>query len=123
MMGALFSLAVFSYATRALSEEPFRSVVIEQITTYTVDAAWYVIFLEAIECGFSVTLAIYLGTQNHDGMSKALALHLAFFMSTTTRFLYTVECMYICSIGMMLGALLLIGSSFWEGFATRYPWQ
>ena len=47
---------------------------------------------------------MFFGTQNQDGISKALGLHLPFFVSTTARFPHTVEYMYLTSIGMMLGA-------------------
>ncbi len=48
-----------------------------------VDSPWHVILLKAIACGFLVTLAMFFGTRNHDGIPKALGLHLPFFMSTT----------------------------------------
>lgn len=146
-IGALLSSTVFSYSTKVLHEEPYRSGVITQVTNDIVDAQWHVIFLKAVGCGFlvsslfyasmrplpipslsrirrkellsraylyQVTLAMFLGTQNHDGISKAIGLHLPFFMSTTARYPHTVEYMYLTSIGMMLGAPLSVGGFIWK---------
>ena len=49
-----------------------------------------------------VTLAMFGSNQNHDGICKALGLHLPFFMSTTARF------------GMMLGAPVWIAGFLWK---------
>ena len=57
---------------------------------------------------------MFFGTQNQDGISKALGLHLPFFMSTTARYPHTVEYMYLTSIGMMLGAPLSVGGFLWK---------
>lgn len=61
-----------------------------------------------------VTLAMLLGTQNHDGVSKALALHLPFLMATTARLPHTVKLMYLASVGMMEGAPLSFGGFLWK---------
>jgi len=52
---------------------------------------------------------MFFGTQNHDGISKALGLFLPFLISTTAKFLHTVEYMYLGLTGMMLGAPLSVG--------------
>lgn len=57
-------------------------------------------------------MAMFLGTQNHDGISKALGLHLPFFLSVASRLPHTVEYMYIVSAAMMEGAPLSIGGYF-----------
>lgn len=114
LIGALLSAFFFSYLTMSLHEEPYRSGLIAQVTRDVVEARWHVIFLKAIGCGFLVTLAMFFGTQNHDGISKALGLHLPFFMSTTARFPHTVEYMYLASLGMMLGAPLSVGAFLWK---------
>ena len=54
LVGALFSSTVFSYLTRTLHEEPYRSGLINQVTRDIVDSPWHVIFLRAIACGFLV---------------------------------------------------------------------
>ena len=55
-LGALFSAFVFSYLTGALTEEPYRSGIVMQITTNIIEAQWLVIFVRAIGCGFLVPL-------------------------------------------------------------------
>jgi len=57
---------------------------------------------------------MFLGTQCHDGISKALGLHLPFLISTAAKCPHTVEYMYLGSVGMMLGAPLSIGAFFWK---------
>ena len=114
LVGALFSSAVFSYATNELGKDPYKSGVISQVTDDIIESKWHVIFIKAIGCGFLVTLAMFFGTQNHDGVSKALGLHLPFFMSTTAKFPHTVEYMYLGSISIMLGAPLSIGRFLWS---------
>lgn len=79
---------------------------------------------------------MFFGTQNHDGMSKALGLHLPFFISTAARFPHTVEYMYVVMTGMLLGAPLSVGDFIWKcllpitlgnaiggaGFTGAYNW-
>jgi formate/nitrite transporter FocA (FNT family) len=69
--------------------------------------------LKAIACGFLVTLAMFFGTRNHDGISKALGLHLSF-SCPPEMYPPTVEYMYLTSIGMMLRAPLSIGGFLWK---------
>lgn len=114
LVGAVFSSAVFSYATNELAEDPYKSGLIRQFTVDIIDSKWHIIFVKAIGCGFLVTLAMSFGTQNHDGISKALGLHLPFFMSTTASLPHTVEFMYLGSISIMLGAPLSVGGFLWK---------
>lgn len=114
LVGALAFAYFFTYLTESLSEEPFRSGVVELITTDIVEKEWQVIFLKAIPCGFLVTLAMFMGSQNHDGISKALGLYLPFFLSVAARFPHTVEYMYLTAVGIMLGAPLSWGAYFWK---------
>ena len=86
LVGALTFAYFFTYHTRSLSEEPFRSGVIDMVTTDIVDSPWHVVFLKAIPCGFLVTMAMFLGSQNKDGISKAMGLHLPFFLSVAARY-------------------------------------
>ena len=55
-----------------------------------------------------------LGTQNRDGVSKAIGLYLPFFISTTAEFPHTVEYTYLGLTGMFLGARLTVGMFFWK---------
>ena len=57
---------------------------------------------------------MFLGTQFLDGISKALGLHLPFFVSIVAAFPHTVEIMYDASLGMMLGASLSIPAFFYK---------
>ena len=57
---------------------------------------------------------MFFGTQNYDGISKALGLHLPFFISTNVQFPHTVEYMYLTSIGMMLGAPVSVAAFLWK---------
>lgn len=106
LAGALVFAYFFTYLTQSLAEEPFRSGVIDLVTTDIVEPRWEVIFLKAVPCGFLVTMAMFLGTQNHDGISKALGLHLPFFLSVSARYPHTVEYMYLTAVGILLGAPL-----------------
>lgn len=113
-IGAFFWAAVQSYFTETLTEEPWRSRIIEQIDSDITNQHWHVIFLRSVGCGFLVTIAMLLGTQNRDGISKALGLHLPFFMSTAAKFPHTVEYMYLGTTGMMLGAKLTVSMFVWK---------
>lgn len=110
--GAAFVAAVLSVATETVTEEPFRSAIVKQVVEDIVQRAWHVIFLRAIGCGFLVTLAMFCGMQSADASGKALGLHLPFFMSVTAKFPHVVEYMYLCILGMMLGAPLSVGAFF-----------
>ena len=54
LIGTLFAAYFFSYLTESLHEEPYRSGLVAQVTSDVVEAAWHVIFLKAIACGFLV---------------------------------------------------------------------
>ena len=114
LIGALFGSAMFSYVTQAVAEEPYRSGLIKHINEDIIASQWHIIFVKAVGCGHLVALAMFFGTQNHDGVSKAIGLYLPFFISTTARLPHTVEYMYLTLIGMMLGAHLSIGAFFWK---------
>lgn len=114
LVGALLFAYFFTYLTDALSEEPWRSGVVEQVTSDVLEHPWHVLFLRAIGCGYLVTIAMFLGTQNQDGISKALALHLPFFAATAAKFPHTVEYMYLAAVGMMLGAKISVGQYLWK---------
>lgn len=79
LIGAALVAFFFSFATGTLTSEPYRSGVVNQITEDILNQPFYAILLRSIGCGFLVTQAMFLGTQNHDGISKALGLHLPFF--------------------------------------------
>ncbi|KAI6947397.1 Formate/nitrite transporter [Hortaea werneckii] len=113
-VGAIWWAGMQSYFTETLTEEPWRSRIIEQVDSDITDNKWHVIFLRALGCGFLVTIAMLLGTQNRDGISKALGLHLPFVISTVAKFPHTVEYMYLGTTGMMLGARLTMGQFFWK---------
>ena len=117
LVGCLLFSYVFTYQTKTLSEEPFRSGVIQLIQDDIIDMEWHVIFLRAIPCGFLVTVAMFLGTQNHDGISKALGLHLPFFLAVAARYPHTVEYMYLVSVGKFLGAPLSWAAYFGKALA------
>lgn len=55
-----------------------------------------------------------LGTQNLDGISKALSLWLPFTLATASQFPHTVEYMHLVPTGMSLGANLSVGAFFWK---------
>ncbi|KAI7286970.1 Formate/nitrite transporter [Hortaea werneckii] len=114
LVGAVWWAGLQSYFTETLTEEPWRSRIIEQVDSDITDNKWHVIFLRALGCGFLVTIAMLLGTQNRDGISKALGLHLPFAISTVAKFPHTVEYMYLGTTGMMLGARLTMGQFFWK---------
>ena len=114
LLGTLFGSAVFSYVTHALAEEPYKSGLMNHINEDIVNSLWHVIFVKAVGCGHLVTLAMFFGTQNHDGVSKAIGLYLPFFISTTARLPHAVKSMYLSLISMMLGAPLSIGAFFWK---------
>lgn len=114
LAGAVLFAYCFSVATGALQQQPWHDNVIKEVKEDIIDLAWHQIFLRAIGCGWLVTIAMFLGTQNQDGISKTLALHLPFFVATASKFPHTVEYMYLAATGMMLGAPLSIGGYFWK---------
>lgn len=114
LLGALFATLVFTAGTQALKEDPWHSGTSKQITEDIVEMPWYFIFVRAIGCGWLVTVAMFLGTQNQDGISKVVSLHFPFLISTTARFPHVVEYMFLASTGMVLGAPLNVGGYFWK---------
>ncbi|KAI5364912.1 Putative formate/nitrite transporter, aquaporin [Septoria linicola] len=114
LTGALLFAFLFTKATDVLAEEPWHSSIVTQIENDIIDLPWHIVFVRAIACGWLVTMAMYLGTQNQDGISKLLFLHFPFMISATARFPHTVEYMYLSSVGMILGAPLSIGGFFWK---------
>ena len=113
LLGSLLFSSLFTHLTEILSEDPFKSGTISMIQTDIIDSQWHIIFLRSILCGWLVTFAMVLGTQNQDGISKALALHLPFFISTAAKCPHTVEYMYLGSAAMMLGAPMSVGLFVW----------
>ncbi|KAK5104061.1 hypothetical protein LTS08_001945 [Lithohypha guttulata] len=114
LIGALFFAFCFSYATGTLEQQPWHKGVIDHINEEIVETPWHQIFIRSIACGWLVTVAMFLGTQNQDGISKALGLHLPFFVATAAQFPHTVKYMYLASTAMMLGAPLSIGGYIWK---------
>ena len=114
LAGSLLFAGLFTKATRVLAEDPWHTSIVEQIENDIIDLPWHVIFIRAIACGWLVTMAMFLGTQNQDGISKLLFLHFPFMISATARFPHTVEYMYLSSVGIILGAPLSWGGYFWK---------
>lgn len=114
LAGALIFASLFTTVTEALKESPWHHSIVEQIETDIINPAWHVLFVRAIACGWLVTMAMFLGTQNQDGISKLLFLHFPFMISATARFPHTVEYMYLSSVGMMLGSPLSVGGFLWK---------
>lgn len=54
LVGALLAASLFSYATEALSEDPWKSYVIKEVDSVITNSAWHVIFIKAIVCGYLV---------------------------------------------------------------------
>ncbi|GAB7359855.1 hypothetical protein MBLNU230_g7383t1 [Neophaeotheca triangularis] len=105
LLGALLVSSLLAYATGSLTSEPHRSGIVEQIHSSVLEPRWHQIFFRAIGCGWLVTAAMFLGSQQHDGVSKSLALHLPFFVATAARWPHTVEYMFLGSVGMMVGGV------------------
>ncbi|KAF2160430.1 hypothetical protein M409DRAFT_59914 [Zasmidium cellare ATCC 36951] len=114
LLGTLFFSLMSTKATEALYQEPWRSAVISQVTEDIIEQQFHIIMLRAVFCGWLVTVAMFLGTQNQDGISRALCLHFPFFISTVARFPHTVEYMYLVSTAMILGAPLSVGGFIWK---------
>ncbi|EME86805.1 uncharacterized protein MYCFIDRAFT_151814 [Pseudocercospora fijiensis CIRAD86] len=114
LLGALLFSTLFTKATDVLENNPWHSAIVRQVTDDIVDISWHTVFVRSIGCGWLVTIAMFLGTQNKDGISKALCLHFPFMISATARWPHTVEYMYLTSAGMILGAPLSIGGFFWK---------
>ncbi|GAB7343514.1 hypothetical protein MBLNU457_1525t2 [Dothideomycetes sp. NU457] len=114
LLGALIFAGCFTYLTDVLSEEPFKSGTIELVDNEIVNQSWHIIFMRSIPCGWLVTFSMLLGTQNHDGISKALALHLPFFVATAASMPHLVKFMYLGLTAMMLGAPMSVGMFFWK---------
>lgn len=110
-MGAVFFAIFFTYLTGNLSEEPFQSGVINMVQWDIIEQEWHVTFVRAILCRFLVTVAML---HSHDGISKALGLHLPFFVSIAAKSPHTVEQMYVGAVGMMLGPPARTLQSVWH---------
>lgn len=109
LLGSLIFAGLFTRLTNVISDEPFKSGTIDLITKDIIEQKWHIIFLRSIMCGWLVTFSMILGQQNQDGISKALALHLPFLLSTTAKCPHTVEYMYLGSSAMFLGSPLSVG--------------
>lgn len=112
LCGCFIFAYFFTYQSQTLSEEPFRSGVIDLVKNDVLEPDWHVIFLRSIPSGFLVTVAMFLGSQNHDGISKALGLHLPFFLAVVSRAPHTVEYMYVTAVGKFLGSPVTWGQYF-----------
>lgn len=115
LLGALAVSYFLAHLTGTLAEEPHHSGLLEQLQSQTVDPPFYALFLRALGCGWLVTTSMFLGTQQHDGVSKALALHLPFWVSTTVGWPHTVEVMFMGTAGMMEGAEMGVGTFLGRG--------
>ncbi|EMC94309.1 hypothetical protein BAUCODRAFT_123949 [Baudoinia panamericana UAMH 10762] len=113
-LGAFLWATLQSYLTETLTEEPWRGRIISSVDSDFTDNQFHIIFLRSIGCGFLVTIAMLMGTQNRDGISKALGLHLPFFISTVLQFPHTVESMYMGTTGMLLGSRLTVWKFLWK---------
>ncbi|KAI5275915.1 Formate/nitrite transporter [Aureobasidium subglaciale] len=102
------------YTGYPMCEEPFRSGTISLIDESIIESEWHIILLRSILCGWLVTFSMLLGTQNQDGISKALALHLPFFISTAAKCPHTVEYMYLGLTAMFLGSPMTVGMFIWK---------
>ncbi|THW37530.1 Formate/nitrite transporter [Aureobasidium pullulans] len=114
LLGSLLFAGLFTHLTDILSEEPFRSGTISMISEDIIESQWHIIFLRSILCGWLVTFSMMLGSQNQDGISKALALHLPFFISTAAKCPHTVEYMYLGSTAMFLGSPMSVAMFIWK---------
>lgn len=114
LLGALLATALFTISTEALAEEPWRSSIQSRISEDIIEKSWHIIFIRAVGCGWLVTVAMFLGNQNEDGISKALCIHFPFMIASVARYPHTVEYMYMASTGIWLGAPLTIGQYFWR---------
>lgn len=114
LAGSLIFSALFTKLTLAVEQDPWHASIVQQITDDVVEMPWHVVFLRAIACGWLVTMAMFLGNQNQDGISKAFCLHFPFTISAVARFPHTVEYMYLASAGMLLGAPLSIAGFIWK---------
>lgn len=65
LVGALFAAYVLSIATATLTAEPYASGISEMVASELLEPGWWVIFARAVGCGWSVTLAMYLGEVCH----------------------------------------------------------
>lgn len=101
-LGALIVAGLFSVVTGTLTEEPYRSGILSEVRRELVEPAWGLVFLKAIACGWLVTMAMYIGAQQRDGMSRALGYYLPFVISATAKFPHTVEYMYVGMLGLFL---------------------
>lgn len=114
LAGALVFAAIFTRLTEVLGQEPFKSGTVDLVAESIVEQKWHVIFLRAVLCGWLVTFSMLLGSQNQDGVSKALALHLPFFIATAAKCPHTVEYMYLGSTAMFLGSPMSVGMFVWK---------
>ncbi|KAH9843246.1 Formate/nitrite transporter [Teratosphaeria destructans] len=113
-VGVIVWDAGLTYASQTFTDEPWRSQLIEKVDGDITHQPWYVVFLRAIGCGFLVTVSMLLGTQNRDGISKALGLHLPFFISIAAAFPHTVEYMSLGVLAMLNGAEMTVPLFLWK---------
>lgn len=114
LLGALFFAFVFAYAPEAVTEEPYRSGIISQVTTDIVNLAWYCISCGPSVADFSSRLRCPWGRTTMTAFQKLLDCTYPFFISVAVRFPHTVEYMYLISLGMMHGAKLSVGGFLWR---------
>lgn len=114
LAGALMFAGVFCVSAASVTEQPWRDGILALAKEDLVDLAWGRIFLRSVACGWLVTVAMVLGERNQDGVGQALGLWLPFAVSTSARFMHTVEYMFVGGLACMLGSELG-----WIGYCWR----
>lgn len=121
LVGALLVASLLSITTGTITSSPYASGVSELISSELVETPWGTIFASAIGCGFSVTLAMYLGEVAHETLGRAFGLWLPFAICTALKWPHTVEYMYIGSLGLLGSSYGLrpegynLGTYIWKG--------
>jgi len=86
------------------------------VTAKQLEPQWHQIFIRAIGCNWLVCLAIYMGMQGKDVVSKVMGMYMPVFVFVLLGFDHVAANMFFIPLGLWLGTPgLTIGLYIWKG--------
>ncbi|KAK0657045.1 Formate/nitrite transporter-domain-containing protein [Cercophora newfieldiana] len=116
-VGCVFTMAIFMGSDGgAFDNDPYRSQVISFVTAKQVTPQWHQIFIRAIGANWLVCLAIYMGCQGREILSRVALMYIPVFFFVMIGFDHVVANMFFIPMGIWLGTPgVTIGLYIWKG--------
>ncbi|KAK1757887.1 Formate/nitrite transporter-domain-containing protein [Echria macrotheca] len=116
LAGSLFVMAIIIGYGGVFDKEPYRTQVINFVTSKQVKPVFHQIFLRAIGCNWLVCLACYLGMQAKDLSAKVVGMWWPILTFVTLGFDHVVANMFFIPLGLWLGTPgLTVELYIWKG--------